>query len=202
MKKQYLLVTWVIGVVAAFTIGTSCSSSVEQPDKTGKPTQSVTKTPDADDVARATGEVIDEQLMIALGQAKNFHYKAKVYMTDGKVTEAIAAVRQILSLRFPANAPEADDVRNDARALLARLLLSQNSTDEAMRVVEEGLAAVTRESFFVANLYTVKGEIHYARASAAGSGDAKAVEDKRAAIEALDKSIKINETLQKQLERQ
>ena len=191
MKKSYL---WVIGVVA-FTIGMSCSSSVEQPDKTGKPTPSVTKTPDADDV-------IDEQLMIALGQAKNFHYKAKVYMTDGKVTEAIAAVRQILSLRFPANAPEADDVRNDARALLARLLLSQNQTDEAMRVVEEGLAAVTRESFFVANLYTVKGEIHYARASAAGSGDAKSIEDKRAAIEALDKSIKINETLQKQLERQ
>ncbi len=201
MKKQSLLVAWVIGVVA-FTIGMSCSSSVEQPDKTGKPTQSVTKTPDADDVARAgAGEMIDEQLMIALGQAKNFHYKAKVYMTDGKVTEAIAAVRQILSLRFPANAPEADDVRNDARALLARLLLSQNQTDEAMRVVEEGLAAVTRESFFVANLYTVKGEIHYARASAAGS-DAKAVEDKRAAIEALDKSIKINEALQKQLERQ
>ena len=190
MKNQSLLLA-----VAALAIGMSCSSSVEQPEKTGKPTQSVTKTPDADDV-------IDEQLMIALGQAKNFHYKAKVYMTDGKVTEAIAAVRQILSLRFPANAPEADDVRNDARALLGRLLLSQNQLDEAMRVVEEGLAAVTRESFFVANLYTVKGEIHYARASAAGSGDPKAVEDKRAAIEALDKSIKINEALQKQLERQ
>jgi tetratricopeptide (TPR) repeat protein len=194
MKNQSLL-AWALGVVAAVAIGMSCSSSVEQPEKTGKPTPSVTKTPDAD------GDIIDEQLMIALGQAKNFHYKAKVYMTDGKVTEAIAAVRQILSLRFPANAPEADDVRNDARALLGRLLLSQSSLDEAMRVVEEGLAAVTRESFFVANLYTVKGEIHYARASAAGSGDAKSVEDKRAAIEALDKSIKINEALQKQLER-
>jgi len=189
MKKPSLLLA-----VAALAIGMSCSSSVEQPTQTGTPTPSVTKTPDADDV-------IDEQLMIALGQAKNFHYKAKVYMTDGKVTEAIAAVRQILSLRFPANAPEADDVRNDARALLGRLLLSQNQLDEAMRVVEEGLAAVTRESFFVANLYTVKGEIHYARASAAGSGDAKSIEDKRAAIEALDKSIKINEALQKQLER-
>lgn len=186
--KKYVLV-----VLAAFAM--SCSSSVEGPDKTGKPAPSVTKTPEAD------GDIIDEQLMIALGQAKNFHYKAKVYMTDGKVTEAIAAVRQILSLRFPANAPEADDVRNDARALLARLLLSQNSLDEAMRIVEEGLAAVTRESFFVANLYTVKGEIHYARATA-NSADPKSAEDKRAAIEALEKSIKINEALQKQLERQ
>ena len=195
MKKPHLFVAWVIGLAAAFAIGMSCSSPVEQPDKTGKPTPGVTTLPEPDDV-------IDEQLMIALGQAKNFHYKAKVYMSDGKVTEAIAAVRQILSLRFPANAPEADDVRNDARALLARLLVSQNQLDEAMRVVEEGLAAVTRESFFVANLYTVKGEILYARATAAGSGDPKATEDKRAAIEALDKSIKINEALQKALERQ
>jgi len=185
MKKQHLLV-WMIGL--AFASG--CSSSTE-PDKL---TRSVTKTPDADDV-------IDEQLMIALGQAKNFHYKAKVYMSDGKVAEAIAAVRQILSLRFPATAPEADDVRNDARALLGRLLVSQAQLDEAMRVVDEGLAAVTRESFFVANLYTVKGEIHFARATALTT-DPRATEEKRAAIDALEKSIKINEALQKQLERQ
>ncbi|MBA2538792.1 MAG: hypothetical protein H0V17_04085 [Deltaproteobacteria bacterium] len=201
MKQPVWRGTWLLGVVAAFAIGIaggattmSCSTSSEAPDK---PSKSVTNVPQPDDV-------IDEQLMIALGQAKNFHHKAKVYMSDGKVTEAIASVRQILSLRFPANAPEADDVRNDARALLARLLVSQNQLDEAMRVVEEGLAAVTRESFFVANLYTVKGEIHYARASAPGSAtpanDPKTVEEKRAAIEALDKSIKINEALQKQLE--
>ncbi len=194
MKKPLLLVAWALGLATACLIGMSCSSSGEVPDKPGKLAPGVTKTPDADDV-------IDEQLMVALGQAKNFHYKAKVYMSDGKVTDAIAAVRQILSLRFPANAPEADDVRNDARALLARLLVSQSSLDEAMRVVEEGLAAVTRESFFVANLYTVKGEIHYARATALAT-DPRATEEKRAAIDALDKSIKINEALQKQLERQ
>jgi len=200
MKQRALWVTWPIALVAAFLIGMSCTGgdSPGQTGNTGKPgvpqvDRSVTKTPEADDV-------IDEQLMVALGQAKNFHYKAKVYMSDGKVTDAIAAVRQILSLRFPAGAPEADDVRNDARALLARLLVSQNQLDEAMRVVEEGLAAVTRESFFVANLYTVKGEIHYARAGAMQAGDPAAVAEKRAAIEALDKSIKINEALQKQLE--
>ena len=70
-------------------------------------------------------------------------------------------------------------------------------------MVEEGLASVTRESFFVANLYTVKGEIHYARANASTTpNDPQAIADKRAAIEALDRSIKINEALQKALERQ
>lgn len=189
MKKPVWLVAWLLGLAAAFAIGLSCSGGpAEAP---GKP-PSVTKVPDSDDV-------IDEQLMIALGQAKNFHYKAKVYMSDGNVADAITSVRQILSLRFPANAPEADDVRNDARALLGRLLLSQNQLDEAMTVVQEGLAAVSRESFFVANLYTVKGEIHYARANA-NPEDPRATGEKRAAIDALDKSIKINEALQKALE--
>jgi tetratricopeptide (TPR) repeat protein len=158
------------------------------------PSQRVTQTAEP-------GDVIDEQLMIALAQAKNFHHKAKVYMSDGKDAEAIASVRQILSLRFPAGAPEADDVRHDARALLAKLLVGQGQLDEAMRVVEEGLASVTRDSFFVANLHTVKGEIHYARASLlTDPNDPQAVAEKRAAIDELDRSIKINEALQKRLE--
>jgi hypothetical protein len=146
-------------------------------------------------------EVIGQELMMALAQAKNFHHKAKVYMTDGKLPEATAAVRQILSLRFPPNTPEADDVRNDARAMLAKLLVGQNQLEEAMRTVNEGLAQSPRESFFVANLYTVQGEVHEARALAYDtSGEkAKATEERRSAIAAYDKSIKINEGLLKKL---
>ena len=146
-------------------------------------------------------EVIGQELMMALAQAKNFHHKAKVYMTDGKLPEATAAVRQILSLRFPPNAPEADDVRNDARAMLAKLLVAQNQLEEAMRTVNEGIAQSPRESFFVANLHTVLGEVHEARALAFDtSGEkAKAVEERHAAIAAYDKSIKINEAIQKKL---
>jgi len=132
-------------------------------------------------------EVVDQKLMVPLLQAKNFHHKAKVYISDGKLDDAIASVRQILSLSFPAGAPEAEDVRNDARALLAKLLVGKGELDEAMRVVDEGIAASSRESFFVANLYTVQGEIHEARG------------EKRAAIESLDKSIQINTALQKTL---
>src|SRR5690348_11604170 len=58
-------------------------------------------------------DVIDEELMVSLAQAKNFHRKAKVYMSDGNLAAATASVRQILSLRFPKGAPEADDVRLD-----------------------------------------------------------------------------------------
>ena len=148
-------------------------------------------------------DVIDEELMVSLAQAKNFHRKAKVYMSDGNLAAATASVRQILSLRFPKGAPEADDVRLDARALLAKLLVSQNQLEEAMRTVDEGLAQSQRESFFVANLYTVQGEIHEARAAVAeGEGDAgkaKVTEERRAAIASYDRSIQINEKLQKQL---
>lgn len=147
---------------------------------------------------------IDQALMIALSQAKNFHHKAKVYMSDGKPDLAIAAVRGVLAVTFPAGAAEAEDVRADARALLAKLLLAQGQPDAAMSEIDAGLAAATRESFFVANLYTVRGEILEAQAAkldgaAAPDDVTRARELKRQAIVAYDKSIAINEALQKQL---
>jgi tetratricopeptide (TPR) repeat protein len=152
---------------------------------------SVTSVPEASDA-------IDEKLMVALGQAKNFHHKAKLYTSEGNLAAATASVREILKLEFPPNAPEAEDVRNDARALLAKLLIAQGQIDEAARVVDEGIAQSGRESFFVANLYTVRGEIHEARAAQLGD-DPKTVDEKHAAMEAYDRSIKINERIQKQL---
>ncbi len=148
-------------------------------------------------------EVIGQDLMIALSKAKNFHHKARVYMSDGKLVEATASVREILSLQFPPNAPEAEDVRNDARALLAKLLVGQGQIEEAMTVVTEGLAQSQRESFFVANLYTTKGEVHEARATALDATDpankSRIEAEHHAAIEAYDRSNTINAALQKQL---
>ena len=175
----------------AVTSITACSCSTDHSEP--KPTTHTAEPTD----------VIDQDLMIALSKAKNYHHKARVYMSDGKIAEAIASLREILSLKFPAGAPEAEDVRNDARALLAKLLVSQNQVDEAMRVVQEGIAQSQRESFFVANLYTVKGEIHEARAAALDANDpaqkAKIVDEKHAAIEAYDKSNSINTVLQDKL---
>lgn len=185
---RYILV----GVVATIALA-GCSSERER-----APGSASTRLAEPSDVG-----AIDQALMIALAQAKNFHHKAKVYMTDGNLSSATASVRQILSLHFPPGAAEADDVRNDARALLAKLLVSQNQIDEAARTIEEGLAQSQRESFFVANLYTVQGEIHEARAAAldaAGEASKAAANDeRRAAIGSYDRSIQINERLQKTL---
>jgi tetratricopeptide (TPR) repeat protein len=188
MKKYVLL------LLLAVTTITGCSCTGDR-DKPAEPPPTV-KTADPTDV-------IGQDLMIALSKAKNYHHKARVYMSDGKIAEAIASLREILSLKFPAGAPEAEDVRNDARALLAKLLVSQNQIDEAMRVVQEGIAQSQRESFFVANLYTVKGEAHQARADALDANDpankSRIEDEKRAAIVAFDKSIQISTGLQQRL---
>jgi hypothetical protein len=181
---------WIALTVIA-SLAVSCGSCTSRDGSSSSP--SATRVTEPTDV-------IDQDLMLALLQAKNFHHKAKVYITDGNTTSAIASVREILSLQFPAGAPEAEDVRNDARALLGKLLVGQGQLEEAMRVVQEGIAASARKSFFVANLYTVEGEIHEAIAmqlDAAGE-KAKAIEERHAAIAAYDQSTQIDVALQKQ----
>jgi tetratricopeptide (TPR) repeat protein len=187
MKK--LLVIALALALASIVVFGACSSS-----DNAQPTTRVAEPTD----------VIDQDLMVALLQAKNFHHKAKVYMADGNAAAAIESVREILSLKFPAGAPEADDVRADARALLAKLLTGQGKLDDAMRVVDEGIAQSPRESFFVANLYTVKGEIHQAKGEQlkAGGDEARAKDAFHEAITALDRSITINRELLKRMERQ
>jgi hypothetical protein len=191
MKLKHLALLCLLMLVTAVTGCVSCTA--DRGDSERKPT---TRTAEPTDV-------IDKDLMVALSMAKNFHHKARVLMSDGKLVEAIASVREILSLQFPPNAPEADDVRNDARALLAKLLISRGQIEEAMTVVTEGLAQSQRESFFVANLYTAKGEVHEARADALDANDpanaARIKAEHHAAIEAYDKSNSINTALQKRL---
>ena len=193
MGSRTRIAAGLLAVSLGLGLGAACSTDTSAPAPAG----SVTKVPEPGDVG---GDVINQELMIALAQAKNFHHKAKVYMSDGNLAAATLSVRQILSLRFPAGAPEAEDVRLDARALLAKLLVSQGQIDEATSVVTEGLAQASRESFFVANLHTVAGEIHEARAAQLDAAkDPRAADEKRAAIAAYDRSIQINAALQKRL---
>jgi tetratricopeptide (TPR) repeat protein len=165
-----------------------CCAGDEEPGDRGN-----TKVPEAEDV-------IDEGLMLALQQSKNFHRKAKVYMTDGQLDEAIKAVGQILTVQFPPDSPEGEDVYLDAYALLAKLQILKGDTGAAMKAVDTGIASAKRKSFFLANLHTVKGEVY--EAIAAGHDDPKSPEARAAfksAIESYDTSIQINEELQKAL---
>ena len=191
--------------LAAFALALAACSSERDPGagvRGDAATRAVTRVADPGEVAEGSG-LIDQDLLVALAQAKNYHHKAKVYMTDGNLTAATAQVRQILSLAFPRGAPEAEDVHNDARALLAKLLVRQGQLDEAARTIDEGLAQSQRESFFVANLYTMQGEIHEARAAAQDASDerskAAAADERHRAIEAYDRSIQIDDRLQKKL---
>ena len=147
-------------------------------------------------------DVLSEELMLALHQAKNFHHIADVYLQNGQSAKAVDAVRQILSIPFPVDAPESEDVLLDARARLAKLLVLQGKLDESMRIVEEGIAAAKRQSFFLSNVYTVKGEVHEAIAVTLDDSDKAAADKQREqAIEARMKSIEIDTELQKKLMR-
>jgi tetratricopeptide (TPR) repeat protein len=145
-------------------------------------------------------EVSSEALMVALAQARNHHHKADVYLGEGNLPAAVESVQRVLSLEFPRNAAEAEAVKLDARARVAKLLVAQDQLDEALRVARDGTAEATGESFFLANLYTVIGEIHEARAARLGASDAAvATAERKQAISAYDRAIAINEIVQKQL---
>jgi hypothetical protein len=192
MTTPRKLLTVMFATLLAATV-VCCASDEDQP---GGGREGKTTPPEAEDYQ------IDEPLMLALQRAKNFHRKAKVYMTDGQLDEAITAVTQILSVQFPAGSPEGEDIYLDAYALLAKLQLLEGDTGAAMKAVDTGIASVSakRKSFFLANLHTVKGEVY--EAIAAGYDDPKSPEARaalKAAIASYDTSNQINEELQKAL---
>jgi tetratricopeptide (TPR) repeat protein len=158
-------------------------------------------TPRANTTLAEPGEAIGEELMLALAQAKNFHHQARVYSADGQPLQAIAAIERVLAIQFPPGAPEGEDVRLDAYAMLAKLRLGQGDLEAAMKVIDEGVDASTRDSFFLANLYTVRGEVLEAVAAdhVARNETARASEVHKQAIEAYATSIEINERLQQAL---
>ena len=184
-------------IVLALILATGAAACGSSDDGKPAPAGAVTGPAEPEDA-------ISQELMLALAQAKNFHHKARVYMSDGKLDPAIASVRSILAIPFPAGAPEAEDVVADARALLAKLLIGKGELDAAMSELDAGLAQATRESFFVANLYTVKGEVLQAQAEVLAASVkpddvTRTRELRKQAIVAFDQSIAINERLQKKL---
>jgi tetratricopeptide (TPR) repeat protein len=142
---------------------------------------------------------LSEELMLSLGQAKNFHHKADVFMSDGKLSEAADAVAKIMDIPFPKDAPESEDALLDTQARLAKLRLAQGRLDEAMKLVDDGIATASRQSFFLANVHTVRGEIFEATAEAAEAGSEANIHAKVRALEAFDTSIQINDVLLEQL---
>jgi len=177
--------TWIV-ILAALAAVTGCKTNGDDPARVTQ----VTEPRDA----------VSEELMLALGQAKNFHGKADVFLKNGEVDRAIAEVERVLKIAFPPGAPEGEDVLLDARARLAKLMLGKGDVQAARQVVIEGIGSATRESFFLANLHTVHGEILEAQAVLLEDSDADGAKALRHdAIAEFDRSIAINEKLQKKL---
>ncbi|HET6610932.1 MAG TPA: hypothetical protein VFG83_03050 [Kofleriaceae bacterium] len=143
---------------------------------------------------------LSESLLAGLAQAKNLHHMAALYLADGDPDRALATLARILEIDMPAGAPEAEDIRLDARARMAKVAMMQGDLDGALDMVETGIAKASRPSFFVANLYTVKGEIYQARAVALDATDPDGSRAARKmAIAAYERSNQINVALQKSL---
>jgi tetratricopeptide (TPR) repeat protein len=206
MKRSIAIALLLAGMVSA----TGCAFMGCGGERTGQrqaddsADRSTTRLPDPS--GRNLPE-LGEPLLIALAQARNYHHKADVYLREGQFDDAIDAVTRILAISFPEGALEAEDVRLDARARLGKLLSAQGKTQEAMKVVDEGIASAERRSFFLANLYTVKGEVYEAMANMLDDEDSEDAKQqaraaRRQAIEAFDQSIAINTELQKALMRE
>jgi tetratricopeptide (TPR) repeat protein len=147
------------------------------------------------------GKLLDRELMVLLSTARAYHHQADIHLQQGSVDQAVATVRKILQLDLSSRWPEAEEVRLDATARLAKLLLGQGKEAEALETVRKGLSGAQRESFYLSNLHSVRGEILEKRSKRLDSEGQKeeARQVAREAIAAFEESITINKRLQQQL---
>jgi tetratricopeptide (TPR) repeat protein len=190
-RRLFGLMTGVVGaLVLSLVFAVSCAT---RGDEDGVGDRPVTKLPQP-------GPELSQELMLGLALAKNYHHKADVYLKEARVEQAVEAVRQILTIKFPAGSAEGEDVQLDARARLAKLLVARGDLDEAMAVADQGIGPVERQSFFLANLHAVRGEVLEARAAQVEDRDkAAATAARRQAIESYDRAIAIEKALIDQL---
>jgi len=191
MRGRPLALMVATALVAALLGLLDCASRGD--DDSSTPQRRVTELPQP-------GPELSKDLMLGLALARNFHHKADVYLKEARVDQAVAAVRQILTIQFPAGSSEGEDVQADARARLAKLLVTRGELDQAMTVVDEGISRASRPSFFLANLHTVRGEVLEARAARLEDRDRQgAASARHHAIEAYDQAIAIEKALMDQL---
>lgn len=192
MKVRFLAATAVACVLGVALLGYSVGCGTRTGDEEEAEGR-ITELPQP-------GPELSKELMIGLALAQNYHHKADVYLKEARTEQAVTALRQILGIEFPAGSPEGADVTQDARARLAKILITRGQLDEAMTVVDQGIASATRQSFFLANLHTARGEVLEARAEMIEDDDkAAAVTARRQAIESYDRAITIQKALIEQL---
>ncbi len=144
---------------------------------------------------------LSKALMLHLATVRSLHHKADVQLGSGDIHASLTTVREILKLKPDSSWPEAEEARLDATARLATLLLQIGEASGALEEVERGLRSSTRESFYLSNLHSLRGELLEAKVktldSAGKKDEARALA--REAIAAFEASIAINKRLQEKL---
>ena len=140
----------------------------------------------------------DEAILIMLSEARAHQRLADLKLADGDVEGALAAVREVLLIRFPPGAPETEDVFLDAYARLARLELSrggESAEDRALAELDAARRLATRDSFFRAYVENLTADVYAARAKRLTDPEAQKQASRREA-QALGRVIEIDRRLQ------
>lgn len=138
-----------------------------------------------------------EAVLVALSEARAWQRRAELLLLDGDVPGAIRSVEAVLQIPFPANAPEAEEVRVDAHLRLARLYLrtgGEEGEKKALAEVEKGRKIATRDSFFRAHLENVAADVYRARGERVTDPTEKK-EAQRQELEAHERHIAIDKRL-------
>lgn len=143
-------------------------------------------------------QVTGEAILLMLTEARAWQRRADLHLSDGDIAAAIAAVKEVLNIPFPSDAAEAEDVRLDATARLAKLYLTAGTAEaeeQALAQLELGRKGATHDSFFRVNLEMVAADVYEARAGRLTDPEAKK-EAKRQAIASLESATQIARRLQ------
>jgi len=135
--------------------------------------------------------------LATVGIAQALLHETDVLEGLGDRSAAIERAERVLTLELAPSDPLREPLRLDAYGRLAELELGSGALDRADIAIERGLSEVTLRSYFEGRLYIVRGRVLEARASAHREAGETALADAelRAALEAHEQSIAINEGL-------
>lgn len=145
----------------------------------------------------------DDATMAVLNAARALHHQADLLEASGDYAGATRAIERVLTLAIPSTVEEGPEIRLDAQGRLAELSLSAREPDAALRRCDEVLREGGRESVLLARIHLVRGRALRALSERAGAADGglappgddggRAASLRAAAIEALERSIEMNQ---------
>jgi hypothetical protein len=142
--------------------------------------------------------VVDEALLAYLSRARSAHHLADLAENESQPSRAVELLDRFAESPSP-SAPEALEVRADARARLADLRSAAGDFERAERDLALGLEAARDTTYFRGRLFEVRGLVEERRAKAHDAkGDAPSARKAReAAVQAFEEAVRIQELVQK-----